>query len=927
MAQKNRSLVLFRLAAAAGLIALAPRNLSAQTSPALADSGQVQQLEAYTVTGSHISSLDGATAQPVVQFTGVDIANSGYPSLGDFLQAQSFNSGGVGNLLQSSVSGVGVPFSRGATSLNMRGLGAGNSLILVNGRRAASYANPDSQGATVFDLKTLPTAAIERVEFLKDGASAIYGSDAITGVMNIILKDTYDGVEAEVSLGGATNDPATLLRKASVIAGGGNDKTSYMVNLSWSKQDGAIINEYKRSPDSDYSDQGIKGKNSNSTQNHPANVNLTAGQAAGAGLTTGKGYYSITGGIPTANPTLGNFSFFGAASNIPESNKNDLTGKSLVPASEQWNLFTLLNHKFNESVSGFFQYIASNIQTNYVYSAVGARDSTVEVSGSFLTAIPSNTQGGTKNPKLIIPAGNPFNPFNANITSFTFLPAPELSRTWDVESEASTLLAGLKGKLSNDWAWGTSASYAHNLFTQIQGNSLRADDLQNALNGTFSGLSGVYLNPFGSSDKALLDALYFDSLNVYTSTGYAADFNAAGPIAKMPELFGNDSPGDISMAVGLEWHKDSLLANPDSSNLIGTNNGFPFDGNRSVTSEFVELKIPFIPKLLEVQMAARHEGYSDFGDTTKMKLAFGSQLTSFLKLRGSYSESFKAPDLAQLFGGGLTATAAILDPENPSAPSQKYKKIIGANSNLKPQQGEVYYAGVVVDLGELVSNLSFSIDYIDIKISDAIVPISTFTEAQVFSYFPELVVRDPVSNGISYFDMTPFNGVAYYYQGLDFAVDYLLNTQSFGSFKFNVQATHVMYLASDPGTGEGIQDFTGRYGFGGQVQEWTGNASVGWITRKFNSSLSVLYKGSVLNDSAGSVAAGKAWEINPIALFNATVTYKGPWNTDFTLSCNNLLNTQPPVDGIMRPYANFDIASYGAWASGRFVTLKLSKKF
>jgi len=915
---------LLRLAVATGVIAFTPCTLSAQTAP---EDKQVQKLEAYTVTGSHISSMDGASAQPVVEFAGVDIANSGYPSLGDFLQAQSFNSGGVGNLLQSSVSGVGVPFSRGATSMNMRGLGAGNTLILINGRRAASYANPDSQGATVFDLKTLPTAAIERVEFLKDGASAIYGSDAITGVMNIILKEKFEGVETEASIGGATNNPTTLLRKASVIAGASNGKTSFMVNLSWSKQEGAVISEYSRSPDSDYSDQGIKGKNSLSIQNHPANVNLTTAQAAGAGLTTGKGYYSITGGIPTANPTLGDFSFFGASSKIPETNKNNLNYKSLVPASEQWNLFSYLKHEFNENISGFFQYMASNIRTHYIYSAIGARDSTVEVSSSFLTAIPNNTQGGTKNPALIIPAGNPFNPFNANITSFTFKPSPDLFRTWDVESEANTLLGGLKGKLPNDWIWETSASYAHNLFTQIQGNSMRADDLQNALNGTFVSFKGVYLNPFGPSDQALLDALYYKSINVYTSTGYAADFNAAGPIAKMPALFGNDSSGDISMALGIEWHQDSMLANPDSSNQIATNNGFPFEGDRSVTSEFIELQIPFIPKLLEVQMAARHENYSDFGESTKMKLAFGSQLTSFLKLRGSYSESFKAPDLAQLFGGGVNATEAILDPENLSAPSQKYKTIIRSNSNLKPQQGEVYYAGAVVDMGKLVPNLSFSVDYIDIKISDAIVPISTFTEGQIFSYFPQLVVRDPVTNGISYFDMTPFNGVAYYYHGLDFAVDYLLTTQSFGSFKFNVQATHVMYLASDPGTGEGIRDFTGRYGFGGEVQKWTGNASIGWITRKFNSNLSVLYKGPVLNDASGTVAAGKAWGINPIALFNATVTYKGPWNTDVTVSCNNLLNTPPPVDGILRPYANFDVASYGAWASGRFVTLKLSKKF
>ncbi|MEN9633227.1 MAG: hypothetical protein RL077_1631 [Verrucomicrobiota bacterium] len=885
------------------------------------------KLEAFSVTGSRISKVQDATPQPIVEYSGADIANSGYASLGDFLQAQSFNSGGVGNLLQTSVTGVGLAFSRGASSLNLRGLGAGNSLILLNGRRTANHANPDSQGATVFDLKSVPLEAIERVEYLKDGASAIYGSDAITGVMNIILKKQFEGVAVETYFGRANHPPLVLTRSFNVMAGAKNAKTSVLGSVTWFKQDGSLVSDYPRSPSQDFSNLGIKGKNNNSTQNFPGNINLTAAQATAAGLPARAGYYSITGGTPTTNPTLNNISFFGPAASIPASNLNKGGAKSLFPASENWNVLAYLNHDFNDRLSAFFQVIGSRAHTQYVYGPTGARDSTVEVSTSFLTSIPNNPQGGTKNPSLIIPAGNPFNPFRVNLTSFTMLSSPDQPRNFDVVSEAETFLGGLKGKLGHEWTWEASGAYSQDIYTQYQAGSMIANDLQNALNGTLPGALGFFYNPFGPSPKELVSKLYFDSLNLYKSYGYAADFLAAGPLIKMPNLFGATSSGVLSMAVGAEYHKDEIVGRPDSSNLIATNNGFPFYALRTVNSQFIEFDVPVLKQYLELQLAARRESYSDFGITNKLKLAFGSQWTKFFKVRGSYSESFKAPGLSQLYGGGRSGSDPTLDPLNPALPSQKYFKVVRANPSLKPQQGQIYYLGGVVDASKIIANLSFSIDYIDLKISDAIVPISTFTPDQFFKYFPNLVVRNPTNNQIMHFDMTPFNGVAYYYKGYDLGFDYLVKNRTLGKFKVSAQATRVLYLASDPGIGTGIQDFTGRYGFGGEVQKWTGNASLGWIYGKFNSTVSALVKGQCLQDASGTLAANTAWYINPIALFNATTTYQGPWNTSITLACNNLLNTEPPPDGVLRPYAGFDVASYGAWGMGRFVSIKLKKKF
>jgi outer membrane receptor for ferrienterochelin and colicin len=919
------------VAAASALLVLAQLPLSAQSaaaaSPAPAD--QQVNLQPFIVTGSHIARLDSEGPEPIDSFTSADIATSGFQSLSDFLQAQSFNSGGQGNLLQTSTSGVGLAFSRGASTLNPRGLGAGNFLVLVDGRRPAGYANPDSNGATDFDLNSLPTQAIDHIDFLKDGASAIYGSDAITGVMNVVLKKNFSGVETDASVGGATNNPTVLTRRANLMMGSSDKNTSVLVDVSWYKQAGSSIDQYSRSASGNYiaAYGPVKGSDTESTQAFPAAINLTAAQAKAAGLTTGSGYYVVTGGQPTSTPALSQFSYIGSSANIPDVSRNDLTTQGLVPHQQNWNGFASIDHTFTSTISGFAQLIAADEQTNYLYAPLSYRETSVNVSPSFETAIPNNAQGGVGEPTLIIPAGNPYNPFGENLTSFMGRVEPDRPRRFDVESLSDTLTTGLKGQLPGDWTWESAFTYGHDNFTQVQENSLRADDLQNALNGTFYGFSGVYFNPFGPSNPALLNALFFNSDNLYKSTGYDGEVSASGPLFAMPAFGTLPSAGSVALAVGGEWHEDQLIADPDSSNLVGTNNGSPFVGSRTVASEYTELEIPVFQKYLELQLAARHEDYNDFGNTTKAKYAFSSQLTPFFKLRGSYSQSFKAPDLAQLDGGGISYSAATTDPLNPSVASQKYPQIVTPNPKLQPEEGKTIYFGGVFDLNKEIKGLSLTVDYTNITINDAIVPISTFTPAQIFQYFPKLVVRNANTNQISYFNLTPFNGTAYYYRGYDLALDYIIRNTPIGDFKFDVTATRVLYLGYNADTGAGDVNYAGHYGFGGEVERWTGNTSIGWITGPVTSTLSMLYKGAVLADANGTVAAGTAWGVNPIELFNATVSYHFPKKLTVSVSCDNLFNTNPPENGVISPSAGFDLGSYGEWAIGRFLSVKVSKEF
>jgi iron complex outermembrane receptor protein len=192
--------------------------------------------------------------------------------------------------------------------------------------------------------------------------------------------------------------------------------------------------------------------------------------------------------------------------------------------------------------------------------------------------------------------------------------------------------------------------------------------MQAALNGTLSGFNGVFFNPFGPSSQGLVNALFVTSVANSRSSTLGADASVSGPLFTLPTMAGEKSGGAVSLAVGVESRKDNLDNHSDPVGYLVTVGDLPYSGQRSVSSAYVELAAPVLPKLLTLQLAARYDRYDSFGSTTNPKFAFVSQPFSFLKFRGSYSRSFKAPDIGQLYQPAITTfTAALADPLNPTA--------------------------------------------------------------------------------------------------------------------------------------------------------------------------------------------------------------------------------------------------------------------
>jgi outer membrane receptor protein involved in Fe transport len=437
----------------------------------------VVTIEKYEVTGSRIRRLDYETPSPVVTFTAAAIEEKGYATLGEFMQSLPYNnSTGVSEFTTGS-------FVTGAATINPRGLGSNRMLTLVNGRRAVPYALTNSASGTaqtVFNFNSIPSAAIQRVEYLKDGASAIYGSDAITGVINMILKKDYEGSSIEITLSN-TFKHDTLRKTVSIFTGLSKDGWEITGGVTLQSRNSSFLKDYGVTT-TDYRYLGPKGLNMNSTIYHPSYLSLTAAQATASGLGTAAGFYIVQGPDGVANPTKASFTYVGTSTAVfTNANRQDFANVTqLYPASESGGAYASILRRLTPKTSAFANFLYSRSLTHYDLQPYGY----------------TNSLAG-----ITLPATNPYNPtglsFTNTATTFPYLFRGRYLPKREVISTTSSSVAGFRGTALEVWNWETAVSYGQNE-TARDTDLIKAEDLQAALNGT---TRATAWNPFGPSDN------------------------------------------------------------------------------------------------------------------------------------------------------------------------------------------------------------------------------------------------------------------------------------------------------------------------------------------------------------------------------------------------------------------------------------------
>jgi outer membrane receptor protein involved in Fe transport len=681
--------------------------LSGVTFAQDSEDGDKENLDRLTVTGSRIKRTDLEGVSPVVSVTREELTSSGHNTLQDFVRTLTISAANNADDNNNS-------FANGTSTLNLRGLGGNATLVLVNGRRVASYGQGQNITESFVDLNSIPVSAIERVDILKDGASAIYGADAVAGVVNVILRRDYQG--AEYTVGYQTDtDGDTPQSTFSAIIGAGNDRTSFTTTFNYLKREALFYRDRDFSESADHSARG--GVDQRSSFGYPGTV------------------ISDGGGTLTAAPgcraDLVRNQFGGTVCSL---NYNEFI--NFYPETERFGTSMYMNHEISDNVN---LYIDTSFQRNRSVN-IAAPAPFVGPYGppgnSTFDVLPADadvnlTFGGLG---VFVPAGNPFNPFGEDV-GLLHRPVEFGPRTGEIHSNSYRFVTGVEGLVGDSsWDYDVNVGYTRNDILIENRNSINAIALQQLLLGVQDPAGSgdtLYYNPFGANDQRSIDyaKLVYENRNV--SFEKTATANFSGSLMEMPA-------GDLGMAVGVEYRESSLSNEADplrnSGSLVGTGAASDTSGERDQYSIYAELAIPVLENL-EVQVAGRFEDYSDFGTTTTPKIGARWQVNDDLVIRGSWGESFRAPSLQELFNGAVTSfVGGIVDPVRCPDPIGAQPGVNGnvtdlslvdcgagqnqvnngGNPGLQPEESTSWNVGVVWS-PDFIDGFSVVFDYFDFE--------------------------------------------------------------------------------------------------------------------------------------------------------------------------------------------------------------------
>ncbi len=757
----------------------------------------------------------------------------------------------------------GTSFTPGVSSFNLRGLGANNTLVLINGRRAAPFPSAGFNGfQTVFDLNSIPTAAIDSLELLKDGASAIYGSDAVAGVLNVNLKKNYTGLSTELSVGN-TFGTDSLEKSAFIIMGAQAGKISLVTTADYKTRKSIY------GIDLDYTNQSdgtpFGGVDQRSTTGP---IGAVRGLTDRTRFPAGTAFFSA----PTSNPTLAT-----AQAGIPLYNFQQEAG--LFPDIESMGVYTRGVYDFNPLVSGFIE--------------ASFRRSKVEIDAA---ASPYNTlseNGDSANGTGVFPATNPFNPFGENVLDLRYRFTDMGRRIQDSTADTVRLVAGLEGRIGNsDWSWDAAILHSKSTVIQLSRNTTSDRLVQNALNGVTIEGQRYFLNPFGPNPKPLMDYLRITNPGNDLFQIRSADVHVSGPLFQLPAgavgaAFGTEVRTELFENVGTQLNRDGQI--------VGGSTGSDTRGDRRLYSYYAELEVPVL-KSLTAQLAVRHESYSDFGETTKPKIALLYKPIPEFLIRGSYSEAFRAPDLAYLYTTQSVSftSGTLADPLRPNDPRVQIRQNGGGNRNLQPEETEVHYGGIVVQpwarkTGSMFRELSFGVDYFRYQQESL---ISSLTAAQILgnlTAFGGLIDRNPPAAGetvgVISAVRTSFQNLSEgEYEGFDFNIRWILPRNEWGEFRGELSATYAKNVEFTTATGV-LVDYDGNYSF----PQMRSTATLAWKRKDWAASIFVTHIGSYL-DNFGIAEISDQYVVNP------QIAYKGFFNSTITIGVRNVLDKNPPRD-------------------------------
>ncbi len=833
-----------------------------EEAPAAApkSSGRVEKIE---VTGSHIKRIDVEGPSPVLTLDKDYLDRTGYNNVGDVLRDTTVASFGGGR--EASLSGGA---STGASTTSLRGFGSDRILVLMDGKRL-----PTLGGSSTVDLALIPMAAVERIEILKDGASAIYGSDALGGVINIITKKNYDG--ATVELGYMTPESP----------GGSRTDVKASYGKTFAKGDVLGVFQYRSNEATQSRDYAFARPTPNwfSPSGSPGTWVDSGGPNAGSAADPCPAGQN-NGGVCT-------FDYSPYA--------------QITPSIDQFSTLLAGNYNINEELKVFARgiYTNRNVKSQLAPAPDAFRDDTS--TGGINTAISQGTATGWG----LAPASD------LSLVRYRLVEeaGPRIS---EVISNSYALQSGVNGYFYNSWEWEFSGTYGASA-TDNEGVSGYANKeiLFNLANQ-----SPTEFNPFAApGSKSDISSAKYKPLDTILSSMSTVNLKASGEIADLPA-------GPLALAVGVSNAWQDYEQTSDAVSAAGKQWGGSVtsvgSGRRDFQSAYTEFSLPPFTGM-ELQLAGRFDNYSDFGSTVNPKVGFRYQPVQALLFRGSWGTGFRAPSLEDLYQAQTVAYPFGVDPQ--TGFEGQFETLTGGNRNLREEKTASINLGFVY---QIMRDLSFVFDYWEATQDNVVSSGGTrdiFAAEQQFGvgYLQGLgldIIRNATTGEVERMIAPNVNLASKAVKGLDFKLAYTVKL--FGDFNLNagVDYSLLLELLEEPFPGLGIEN---RVGFSG-IPYWRNNVSLGVGNRTYDVSVMVRTIGEQ-NASALSADPGSAGKTRDHTEFDLRMQYVAPWNGSFALLVKNVLNTDRPlaVEYLSSGFLNTDI--YDPF--GRAIGLTYTQEF
>lgn len=851
------------------------------------------------VTGSRIKRIDAETASALQVISRADIERSGATSVTEVLrQVPAGNSGGY--------DAEGTPTQAfGSAGISLRGLGAGSTLTLINGRRVAPFG---FGSASFVDTNAIPLAAIERIEILLDGASAIYGADAIGGVVNIILRKNYEGVEAALTGGtsayhDANNHGASLSWGRGKLA---TDGYNWMLNLSHRASSPFLANARPRTANADFRRFGLSDRRSSYASN----------------AYVASGYYGTTFLGPVGNCTP----VADASSTLNGRCTNDNTASVTLQSKYQKDtLYSAATLRLDGGAEAFADLTLARSRqdsTSFSYGtdSYGAYTSDlVDKYGKY-----GNPAGGNI-AYLLLPAGHPQNTFGKTVAvRYLFNDVPS---TVSSISKNARLTLGLRATLG---AWDTEAALM--VSRSHTGTGYRGYIQDAVLTGEVLDADGLVRNSYildnaGANDAGLMARLYPALNNVARTSTSSIDWRANRELMQL-------DGGALAVAVGAELRREYFDAQPDPLFTSGAITLFGMTGStgsRNVAALYGEVAAPLL-KSVELNLAARADRYPDFGSAFTPKLGLKWKPANALALRSTYSEGFRAPSLPEVNTGTTNGYTKIQDPKlcpdfvAGNVNCERYVAYSsGQNPDIKAEQSKNLTLGFVL---EPLPRWSLSVDAYQIKRRNELATIGTAYLLDHEAQYSDRIARSAITGQIEHLNLMTANLARTSTRGLDLDMRGSVSLGAAGRVVVGLSGNR-MFSFKEISTPDGDQVETSGYYLKPKTRA---HASLDWDLGPWSAGVNWAYTGRYLvkstPDASCPYQAATPWycEVHGSLSTGVHLSYRGIRKLTLGLTVQNLANKEAPFDASRLAYLmGYNTAYHNQL--GRYVQLNASYAF